>query len=75
MFITLNDFFVEGLVRFQEMRGFWESDELGLRAENRKTNYKMQFGDSVKVLIQTVCIETGQIDLKLQSHNNSVIPT
>ena len=42
MFITLEDFFVEGLVRFQEMRGFWESDELGLRVENRKNRLSNQ---------------------------------
>ena len=68
MFISLEDFFVEGLVRFQEMKGFWESDDWGLKAEHKKTKYKIQFGDPVEVLIQAVSVEAGQIDLKLQSH-------
>ena len=68
MFITLEDFFVEGLVRFQDMKGYWELDELGLRVVNRKTNYQIKFGDSVEVLIKSACSETGQIDLKLERH-------
>ena len=68
MFITLEDFFVEGLVRFQDMKGYWELDELGLRVVNRKTNYQIKFGDSVEVLVKSACPETGQIDLKLERH-------
>ena len=67
-FITLEDFFVEGLVRFRELKGFWEADEMGLKAENKRTNYQIKFGDPVKVLVQAVCVETGQIDLKIQTH-------
>lgn len=73
IFITLEVFFVEGLVRFQEMRGFWEADELGLRAENKKTSYKIKFGDPVKVLITSVSIVEGQINLKLQTHKGGKI--
>lgn len=73
IFITLEGFFVEGLVRFQEMRGFWEADELGLRAENKKNSYKIKFGDPVKVLITSVSIFDGQINLKLQTHKGGKI--
>ncbi|MBC6416147.1 MAG: VacB/RNase II family 3'-5' exoribonuclease [Bdellovibrionales bacterium] len=68
IFITLKDFFVEGLIRYQDMKGFWETDETCLFAKNRKTGFKIQMGDSVDVLIKASHIQKGQIDLKLLNH-------
>ena len=68
IFVTLKDFFVEGLIRFQDMKGFWEMDETSLFVKKRQTKFKIQFGDPVEVLIQASRIHTGQVDLKLLSH-------
>ena len=65
LFVCLEDFFVEGLVRFQEMTSYWEADELGLFAVNRRTGLKLKIGDRLKVLIKASNVSTGQVDLKL----------
>ena len=68
LFISLKTFFVEGLVRYQDIRGFWEVDEFLLYAKNKKTSYKIQLGDEVEVLVTASNIQTGQLDFKLISH-------
>ena len=68
LFITLKAFFVEGLVRYQNIKGFWESDEFQLFVRNKNSGYRIQFGDEVEVLITACHIKTGQVDLKLLKH-------
>ena len=68
LFIALKTFFVEGLVRYQDMEGFWEADEFQLYAKNKSSGYLIQLGDGVEVLITASHIQTGQVDLKLLSH-------
>ncbi|MDE0092601.1 MAG: ribonuclease R, partial [Oligoflexia bacterium] len=68
LFVTLKAFFVEGLVRFQNMEGFWETDEFQLYAKNKRSGYLIQFGDEVEVLLTASHIKTGQVDLQLLSH-------
>ena len=68
LFISLKTFFVEGLVRYQDMRGFWEADEFQLFAKNQKSGYLIQLGDEVEVLVVASNIQTGQADFKLISH-------
>lgn len=68
LFINLKQFDIEGLVRFRDLKGFWEADELQLSAFNRRTAYRIQFGDEVQVTLIASNITTGNIDLKLTSH-------
>ena len=68
LFVNLKQFDIEGLVRFRDLNGFWETDEFQLSAFNRRTAYHIQFGDKVKVLLIASNITTGNIDLKLTSH-------
>ncbi|MCZ0933282.1 MAG: ribonuclease R [Oligoflexia bacterium] len=68
LFIALKTFFVEGLVRYQDMEGFWEADEFQLYARNKTSGYLIQLGDEVEVLVTASHIQTGQVDLRLLSH-------
>ena len=68
LFITLKSFFVEGLARFQDMRGFWEVDEFQLYAKNKRSGYLIQLGSDVEVLVTASNVKTGQVDLQLLSH-------
>ncbi len=73
LFVTLKPFFVEALVRFQDIRGFWETDEFYLSARNKKTSYRIQFGDEVKVLITASNVLTGKVDGKLLTHKKRAL--
>ena len=68
LFITLKDVAVEGLVRFRDLRGFWELDEFQLSAFNKKSSYKIQFGDEVKILVSACSPLRGRVEFKLLSH-------
>ena len=68
LFVVLKTFFVEGLVRFQNMEGFWEADEFQLYVKNKKSGYLIQLGDKVEVLVTASHVQTGQVDLQLLSH-------
>ncbi|MCY4322013.1 MAG: ribonuclease R [Bdellovibrionaceae bacterium] len=72
LFISLNTFFVEGLVRYQDMKGFWEIDEFQIYAKNKRSGYLIQLGDEVEVLVTACNVQTGQIDLQLLSHKGKV---
>ena len=68
LFVALRLFPAEGLIRFQDLKGFWERDDLELSAVNKKSGYRIQFGDELKVLITASNTLTGKIDFKLLSH-------
>ncbi len=68
LFITLKPFSAEGLARFQDLRGFWEADEFQLTAQNKRSSYKIHFGDEVEALIASSHVLTGQVNLQLLSH-------
>ena len=74
LFIALDTFDVEGLVRFRDLPGHWIFDEANLRAENKRSRYSMKFGDPVRIKVITANTETGAIDFKLISHKNSKVP-
>ena len=68
LFVTFKQVSAEGLIRFQDLQGFWEVDELQLRARNKKSRYQILFGDEVEVLITASNTSTGKVDLQLLSH-------
>ena len=75
LFICLKDFFVEGLVRFQDLKSYWQTDEWGLRAVNPKTGFSLKIGDPVKVLVKASDITTGKIDFQLLEYpGNKAFP-
>jgi len=73
LFIMIKPFEVEGLVRFQDLKGGWGIDEFQLIARNKRSAYQIQFGDEVKVLITASHVLTGQVNLKLLSHKDRKI--
>ena len=73
LFITLQRFSVDGLVRFRDLKGFWEPDEFQLSVKNKRSSYKIKLADEVKVLITASNTVTGNVDLKLVSHKNKLI--
>ena len=74
LFITLRQFPAEGLVRFRDLKGFWETDELGLRVRNKISSYQIHFGDDVKILIIKSNVVTGNVDFKLLEHKGALVP-
>ena len=74
LFIALDTFDVEGLVRFRDLPGHWIFDEANLRAESKRSRYSMRFGDAVRIRVITANTETGSIDFKLISHKNIKTP-
>lgn len=68
LFVSLNQFDVDGLVRFQDLRGYWEVDEFQLFAQNRKGSYRIHFGDELKVLLVASDVSSGHVDFRLLSH-------
>ena len=68
LFVCLKDFFVEGLVRFQDMKSYWQVDEWGLRAVNPRTGLTLKIGDPVKVLVKSIDTTAGKIDFQLLSY-------
>lgn len=73
LFVTLKKFDVEGLIRFQDLKGFWEADKFQLSAKNKTSSYRIKFGDEVEVLIASSNVSTGNLDFKLLSHKNKKI--
>ena len=74
LFIALETFDVEGLVRFRDLPGHWIFDEANLRAESKRSRYSMKFGEAVRIKVITANTETGTIDFKLISHKNIKTP-
>ena len=71
LFVTLRNFEAEGLIRFQDLPGFWETDEFQLYAKNKRNAYQIRFGDEVEVLICASNVSTGNVDMRLLSHKIS----
>ena len=72
-FIAIKQYDVEGLVRFQSLKGLWQVDDLSLRAKNKKSGYQIFFGDKVEVLITACDVLSGKIDMQLLSHKGRSI--
>ncbi len=68
LFVNLKQFDTEGLVKFNDLRGFWEPDEFQLSVKNKRSSYRIQFGDEVEILITASNTTTGNVDFKLISH-------
>ena len=69
MFITLKDFYIDGLVRFKDLSDSWQVDDVLLRAVAKRSKYSINFGDEVEVQVVSSNIITGDIDFHIIKHN------
>ena len=69
-FVTIKQFPAEGLVRFRDLQGFWEPDAFQLSVRNKRSSYRILFGDEVEILIMASNAITGNVDFQLLSHKN-----
>ena len=68
LFINLTDFDIEGLVRLKDLPGYWLVDDVNMQIKNKRTSYRIKFGDSVCVQIVSSNILAGEVNFKLVSH-------
>ena len=73
MFITLKDFYIDGLVRFKDLSDHWKVDDVLLRAVAKKSKYVIDFGDNVEVQVLATNVLTGDIDFHLVKHKDKFI--
>lgn len=74
LFITLKDYDIEGLVRFKDLPGHWILDEVYLRAVASRSRYSINFGDDVKVRLDSVDEINGRIDFHFLKHKDKDLP-
>ena len=65
IFVSLESFDVEGLIRFENLRGFWEVDEFSLIASEKRSGRKIHFGQEMEILVTSCDTETGRIDFDI----------
>lgn len=68
MFITLKDFYIDGLVRFKDLSDQWVVDDVFLKVVGKRSKYEINFGDEVEVQIVSSNIITGNIDFHIVKH-------
>lgn len=67
-FVLLRQFDVDGLVKIDDLKGYFEFDEDSLELVNTKTGYKFCLGDSVKIQVARTDLSNGKIDFLLIEH-------
>ena len=68
LFVNIDEFDIEGLIPFHQMQGYWVVDKSQMEVRNRKTSYRMKYGDRVCIQLTRVDKLSGQVDFKLVSH-------
>jgi ribonuclease R len=69
VFVTVDDPFVEGLVRIDALSDdYYNYDEAGARLVGRRSGKAFALGDSVKVEVQSVSVVRRKIDFALADH-------
>ena len=74
LFIALESYDIEGLVRFRDLPGHWVWDEVHMRAVAHQSHYAIQFGDEVSVRLASVDELSGRIDFELLTHKGHKLP-
>ncbi|MDD4151996.1 MAG: ribonuclease R [Candidatus Gracilibacteria bacterium] len=64
IFVELNNF-VEGMVRFESMRGTWTYDNEAMETHEQKSGKTFKLGDSLEIIIDRVNPMEGKIDFIL----------
>ena len=65
IFVSLEKFDTEGLIRFENLRGYWEVDEFSLVANEKRSGRKIHFGQEMEIVVVSCDIETGRIDFDI----------
>lgn len=64
LYLTLDDPFVEGMVRISRLRGFFDYDRSRHRLVARGSRFQHGLGDRMKVVVASVNSQMGWIDLE-----------
>ena len=73
LFITLKDFYIDGLVRFKDLVDHWIVDDKLMKAVSKKSKYSIGFGDEVEVQVVASNTLTGEIDFLLLKHKGNSV--
>ena len=74
LFVALDKFDVEGLVRLRDLPGQWIADEINMRAVGKRSGFTLKFGDKTEVQLAAARPLTGTLDFKLISHEGKALP-
>lgn len=64
-FVHIPDLAIDGMVRYASMAGYWRFDEKKYVVSNDRTQSTLMVGNPIKVKIETINPEKGQVDLTL----------
>jgi ribonuclease R len=65
VYVTLDPFFVEGLVHVRRLPGLWELDERSFSLAARGGRERLRLGDRVQIRVASVDVVRGWIDFEL----------
>ncbi len=74
IFISLDEFDIEGLVRLKDLPEHWIADEVHLSITAKRSGYTMKCGDKVEIQVVATNPLTGHIDFQLLSHQDQPLP-
>ncbi len=65
LYVTLDRYFVEGLIHVSELPGMWDLDEKSFSLVARRSKQRIGIGESVRVLVDRVDLLKGWINFSL----------
>ncbi len=65
VFVLLREFEVDGLIHMEKLGHGYEYDEEKIRLYNRRSGHSYNIGDPIKVRVESVDIDAGQINFEL----------
>ena len=75
IFISLNDFDIEGLIRLKDLPGYWITDDVNLKIVSQRSKYTITFGDEVEIQVANTNPALGWIDFELLTHKGNPLPS
>lgn len=70
-FVHIPDLGIDGMVRFSSMAGYWRFDEKKYHISNNAEQAVLMVGNRLKVRIESINAEKGQVDLSLVNFANA----
>ncbi len=71
VFVLLREYEVDGLIRMEKLGYGYEYDDERIRLYNKRTGHSFNIGDVVKVKVESVDIEAGQINFELTESDSA----
>ncbi len=66
LFVTLNEYYVDGLVHVTSLKNdYYKYEQSKLRLVGKRTGTKYQFGENIKVIVTNVDLDRRRIDFSL----------